>query len=425
MQCKFIWFLSVVTQATGFAARFETPFTVPLEKQSVPVIHNGNVVALKSAYYGTIYVGAPVPQKFTVIFDTGSGHLFLPSVTCEDLPCLLHRRYNKTASTTAAEPPDDENLVNVAYGTGEIAGEIVQETVCLGDDVAPRDTLDEGGQIVKNCVNMHIISAEEMTDSPFSEFKFDGVLGLGLTSLALTPEFHLVNQMLRTRNLAPVFSVFLSEQEDMPSEITFGGYDERRMFSDLSWTPVVSPNEGYWRVKVHSVRIGSEQLSMCDGNEGCAAILDTGTSMIGVPSKWVSKFLVKTSRELLDEPSELDCRGVEGPTVTFDLGGGVSVELAPKDYSRPTPSRVLSLETNTTHTICRPSLLPVNLPKVGENVFLWGEPILRKYYTSYDTYKMRVGFSLAVQPSLAFSARPAEPTLNSPSQANQPLTVVI
>merc|ERR1719409_14146 len=115
--------------------------TIPLEKQYVPVIRNGKTVMHKTAYFGTISLGVPVAQDFTVVFDTGSAHLFVPSSKCRSEPCLGHRTYERSKSQSAVDidhdghetqlDAEERDEVAISYGTGEIEGEFVREMVCM------------------------------------------------------------------------------------------------------------------------------------------------------------------------------------------------------------------------------------------------------------------------------------------------------
>lgn len=383
-------------------------FTLPLQSQRVPVNVSGRTVSHKAAYFGTIYVGRPEPQEFTVVFDTGSGHLFLPSSACADESCLQHRRYNRAASGSAVDINDDgaasaadddseRDEVSIAYGTGEIMGEFVRETVCIGSSA---DSV--GGQLPSHCTEARIVLAKEMSTEPFAAFQFDGVLGLGLESLALDPEFHIFSQLAGGGTFDPVFGVFLARHEGVQSEIAFGGHDERWIQEPLQWAPVRSPNMGYWQVEVLSVQVGNRTMPLCE-NGGCTAILDTGTSILGVPKQGMRTMLGLTARKVSNDDMEgtkdRDCRNVPGPPIIFNLGG-FSIQIEAEDYSRAAPSQLPGPGTDnmTLQMICRASLMPVEMPTLGPHVFLWGEPILRKYYTAYDYRGPQVGFAPAVQP---------------------------
>merc|ERR1719152_562414 len=49
--------------------------------------------------------------------------------------------------------------------------------------------------------------------------------------------------------------------------------------------------------------------------------------------------------------------------------------------------------------MCRSLLLPIDMKApIGPKMFVWGEPVLRRYLTVYDLAQKRIGFSLARQP---------------------------
>lgn len=97
------------------------------------------------------------------------------------------KRYSISASETGyavnadgSRVVDGElcDQVDIGFGTGEVTGEFVKDNVCLGSS--------ESGQL---CTNMYVVMAVKMSTQPFRSFGFDGILGLGLASLALSPDF--------------------------------------------------------------------------------------------------------------------------------------------------------------------------------------------------------------------------------------------
>jgi len=373
-------------------------FTLTLIKQYVPMNRNGQIVAHKTAYFGHIFIGEP-SQEFTVVFDTGSGHLFVPSATCESPTCRQHRRFSEHLSSTSmimnhdgqeVVPSSPRDQVAIVYGTGEILGDFVQDHVCLSPGYSDAKV---------DCVQLRVILATEMTPDPFMEFEFDGVIGLGLESLTVDPAFSFMGQMIKTGHMRePRIGVFISRSDDVPSEITFGGHDADRAVTQLHWVPVASPESGYWQAKIWHVRIGNETLDVCEA-EGCVAIVDTGSSLLGVPKEASTQINWKLARKVTDGRSKLDCRGFPGPSIHFDMGG-FEVSLDAEDYSRPAALHVNDVKMGTQTLLCRASLLPIDMNQTHSvPVFVFGEPVLAKYYTSYDYARQKIGFTLASSPA--------------------------
>jgi hypothetical protein len=389
----------------------------------VPVKRKGEIVSYKTSYSGIISVGEPA-QEFNVVFDTGSAHIVIPSIECESSTCLAHRRYNTTSSRSAAEVNVDGSLVldgdlpdrvTIGYGTGSVVGEFVKEKVCIG---ASRHSSSSSRRFAQQpCETVQVVMAREMSRQPFKNFLFDGILGLGLSSLALSQNFSLFDRFASNgRITTPQFGIYLTDGDDNDtSEIAFGGHNPQKVLGPVSWTPVVNPDQGYWQLEILSIRVDGIILDVCqDGT--CRAVMDTGTSHLGIPSPFDQEL-----GNLLLRPADsvADCRYVEAPVLEFEFSG-FSMKLYPEDYMRKIPLKQ-GLQVGSVHGVsledtgpkpapsivnsssgtglqCRPRLMPVNLPPpLGPKLFLLGEPALHRYYTIFDWMGPRVGFGLANQ----------------------------
>jgi len=445
-------------------------FVVKLHRQRVPVQGQSETVSYKNVYFGTVYIGAP-KQEFSVVFDTGSGHVVVPSTACTSATCRIHRRYDRKASPSAVDvdydgtpvkPGSPRDQITVAFGTGEVTGQFVLEKVCLSDtpqisaegaealDTTAHNLRSTTGQKAENlqsqqdCVALRVVAATEMSHEPFHAFSFDGVLGLGLEALTLAPEFSFFGQLVAQGVVAqPTFGVFLADSDDEQSEICFGGHAPDRLQSDLQWSPVALPELGYWQVQIHRIRVGNKTLDFCDDGQ-CRAVVDTGTSLLAVPQDFAAGLQDALTATLRDPPSieaqssteqVIDCKRAEGAQLHFDIEG-LTVSLSAGDYARPavmlhdsdgedkssqdsaTVEVGAGKETDDHNDLnfheakCQPTIMPIDMPApIGPKLFIWGEPVLRKFYTVYDLAQKQIGFGIAARRSHDVQA---SPTLRKP-----------
>lgn len=319
----------------------------------------------KTAYYGNIEVGHPA-QTLTVVFDTGSGNLMIPSKLCHDRACTMHKQFDPSKSNTALNLQADGSKVDrhfprdqltVTFGTGEITGVFLEDDVCIGS----------------LCANMQFVGSTRETAEPFSSFSFDGVLGLSLPEMAQGTQFSIMDRLVDAGMLRhPLFAVFLSDSDDEASEITFGDVKKEHMASDMFWVPV-SRKTGYWQVHMDDIALNNVKQDLC---ADCQVAVDTGTSMLAGPTK-----VIKALSEKLDVKS--DCSNYDAlPDLGFVMGEHV-LNLKPQDY----------VEKAEDH--CSLSVMNLDVPPPNGPLFIFGDPFLRKFYSAYDRENNRVGFAAA------------------------------
>jgi len=316
----------------------------------------------KTAYWGTISVGSP-PQEFKVIFDTGSGNLILPKDSCAEPGCMPHTKYSPHDSQTSKKVNNENGEAgsSITFGTGEIEGDFYNDKVCVGESI---------------CVDAGFIAATHESEEPFKDIPFDGIMGMGFEDLSMGDGFNIVGD-LQAKGALPggQFSFYLTDDGD--SELTFGGYKQENLASDVVWSKVV--RESWWQVAMDDITFDNKPQNLCGGEGGCQVAVDTGTSMLAGPTDLVNKLT-----DMVDVKE--DCSNFDAlPKLGFQLGNKV-LNLRPDDYIDRDGSSSCSL-----------SLMALDVPPPKGPVFIFGDPFLRRFVTVFDRAQSRVGFAVSKQ----------------------------
>jgi phytepsin len=220
---------------------------------------------LDAQYYGDITIGTP-PQKFTVIFDTGSSNLWIPSTKCYlSVACYFHSKYKASQSSSYRK---NGKPASIRYGTGAISGYFSNDDVKVGDIVVKEQ---------------EFIEATSEPGITFLLAKFDGILGLGFKEISVgnsTPVWY--NMVEKGLVKEPIFSFWLNRNPKDPEggEIVFGGVDPKHFKGEHTFVPVT--HKGYWQFDMGDLQIAGKPTGYCA--KGCSAIADSGTSLLTGPS---------------------------------------------------------------------------------------------------------------------------------------------
>ncbi len=337
----------------------EGEFTIQPEKNKghpVPITN-----FLNAQYFSDISIGTP-PQEFKVILDTGSSNLWVPSQECGSIACYLHSKYDHSASSTYKKNGSD---FQITYGSGSLEGYVSQDTFRIGDlEVKHQDFA-------------------EATSEPglaFAFGRFDGIMGLAYDTISVDgivpPFYNMINDGLIDE---PVFAFYLSDSNDegAESEAIFGGVNKDHYSGDMVKIPL--RRKAYWEVDLDAISFGDQSADM----EETGVILDTGTSLIALPSTLASLLNKQIGAKKSYNGYTVDCNKRDSlPDLTFTLTGH-NFSITPYDY-------ILEVQGS-----CISAFMGLDIPEPAGPLAILGDAFLRKWYSVYDLGNNAVGLAKA------------------------------
>lgn len=368
-------------------------------KVSVDLLNNNN-----SQYYGDFTLGKN-RQRFTAVFDTGSGITWVPGGKCSSDTCVEHHRF-ASGDSPSFKPASVSGKGSIHYGTGEVKYEGGADalTFCDSHDNAGC----HGVQTRALEVPDHTFGlSTHQTSNPFRILPFDGILGLAPSKNSGSVLHKLKAAKTLARNL---LGFYLSEDTHRSGSMSIGGVEPAHVAPNqpLHWHPISRDDE--WQVSMKDIAVNGRRLHICDKRPGgvCPAVMDTGSSLITGPTGEIDKLL--TEIRTPDDCSNL----TQLPNVSVILvdkdGQDISYPLTPEEYTLRSWDEIPNTGDNgyfnefpflghgkepTIKPHCEPGIGIMDVP--GKKWVL-GDTLLRRYYSIYDDDHGRVGLVRSIHP---------------------------
>ncbi|XP_031617164.1 lysosomal aspartic protease-like [Contarinia nasturtii] len=327
-----------------------------------------------ASYAGSIQIGNP-PQEFSVIFDTGSSDIWVPSSKCSkhNIACQKHKRYDSSKSNSFRKA---NQRFDITYGTGAVKGFTSVDSVRVGNLEIKNQIF---GEVTKEI------------GSTFVNVKFDGIFGLGFPSISVSDK---VSPLVRMQQQGVIkrrmFCFILHHTDEKKSpygnyyiggELHIGGCE----YKPVLYVPLTKL--GYWQFLMSSVIVkkpSGSRFYACDG--GCQAIMDSGTSLITGPASEVDVIneILGAKKNHNTGEYHIDCRMTRNinarPKITFIIGGE-EFTLTAKDY-------ILQIEDD----LCLSGFMSLSTTH-GSTEWIIGDTFMRRVVTVFDMDKHRLGIA--------------------------------
>lgn len=351
-------------------------------------------------YMGDFYIGG---QNMPVIYDTGSFEIIVLSDLCKT--CETSGPIYRSSQSSTFNP-GQKLVAQHTFGSGPVLSKKALETVHIGTSTSPL--------IATSMPFWQVMDHDIDVWDKYS--KFSGIIGLGHS--ATTPVMDSDNStktygedisLLEAVGVTS-FSICLERSAKTPHGWLMLGpsAENARYNSKFRHVPVVG--DVHWAVLMKKLAAGGQEShDAC--NPSCAAIVDSGTSLIAAPTSALQALSPILSK------IDSDCDNLDYlPDITFTLGHE-TFTLPPAIYVIKVTGYVEERQEVWDSMFgppklkavvqCVPAFMEINMmAKQHGPVWILGMPFLRFYYTVFQRNPKSLHIAYATS-SCSPSADPA------------------
>lgn len=358
--------------ATDSAADASATASSSLTPADTPTADNSLGLAIEAkdvGYIATIQMGTP-PRDFNILMDSGSADLWVGAEGCQSSAggdCGNHQFLGATTSSTFQ---DSTQQFQVTYGTGAVAGTIVQDDITVAGLALTGHTFG--------------VAAEETQDFSDDSVPFDGLMGLAQSTLSqqgtLTPVEALAKAGLIDDAITSYKISRLADNLN-DGEITFGALDDSKFDASTLVTFDNVSQDGFWEGAMDSASVDGTDL----GLTGRSAILDTGTTLIVAPDADAAAVHAAIPGAASD--------GQGGFTLPCNTTASVALTFAGQAFAIDTRDLIFA-QADATGETCVSGISSGEID--GATTWLVGDVFLKNAYFSTDVTKNQMSLAKLV-----------------------------
>ncbi|KAI0370349.1 acid protease [Pilatotrama ljubarskyi] len=347
------------------AANGLTPANAPTADNSLGL----DIEAKDVGYIATIQMGTP-PRDFHILMDSGSADLWVGAEGCQSEAgggCGNHQFLGTQSSSTFK---DLGQQFQVTYGTGAVAGDIIQDNINVAGLALDGHTFG--------------VATAETQDFSDDSVPFDGLMGLAQSTLSQqgvpTPVEALAKAGLIDDAITSYKISRLADNKN-DGEITFGALDETKFDPSTLVTFDNAADNGFWEGAMDGVSVDGQDV----GLQGRTAILDTGTTLIVAPDADAAAVHAAIPGAQSD--------GQGGFTIPCNTNASVALTFSGQEFAIDTRDLIFAQADNTGEN-CISGISAGQID--GDTTWLVGDVFLKNAYFSTDVTKNQISLAKLV-----------------------------